>query len=478
MADNQITPFQLTDQFTMDNFNQRINETNTALADICVGQDGTVYSTAGNAVRAQVTQLKQDLNKVVKIEPWNLLTGKTPIEKWFIDTATGVGRALNDFFAFTDIDVSDLTGNNIFIYSSKIYGTAYTCRNVVFYDSNGDFISGIGGNNNVATNGYPVPSNASTMGITFIYETTAGQIKPETYYASRNAEHKDIVSLNEDVSISIGYLDDVDLTGLENGNILKYNSGSAKWEVSDDQGNISIGIQPVQLIRKPTFSFVFDDGTDGDVNTKALFDSYGFKCGFAILANSGLTNKKGRYLGYQNDGFEILSHSVDGVKMQDGTLTVSEVEAKFKDSLDTLTSAGFNVTGWVTPSTWLNSIYFDALCKYYQYGFGHLDTAPSSNPFVHTFAGHDIRQLERESLQTNTVEQIISKIDANISGNGYMCFYGHSYPSDNMTVENMNTILTYLKTKSDEGEIIVDIPRNAINNYYAMRHSDYLALLN
>ena len=31
MADKQITPFQLTDQFTMDNFNQRINETNTLL---------------------------------------------------------------------------------------------------------------------------------------------------------------------------------------------------------------------------------------------------------------------------------------------------------------------------------------------------------------------------------------------------------------------------------------------------------------
>ena len=34
MADNQITPFQLTDQFTMDNFNQRINETNIALQTI------------------------------------------------------------------------------------------------------------------------------------------------------------------------------------------------------------------------------------------------------------------------------------------------------------------------------------------------------------------------------------------------------------------------------------------------------------
>ena len=31
MANTQITPFQLTDQFTMDNFNQRIDETNTAL---------------------------------------------------------------------------------------------------------------------------------------------------------------------------------------------------------------------------------------------------------------------------------------------------------------------------------------------------------------------------------------------------------------------------------------------------------------
>ena len=43
MADNQITPFQLTDQFTMDNFNQRINETNTALQNKAdLGEDGKV----------------------------------------------------------------------------------------------------------------------------------------------------------------------------------------------------------------------------------------------------------------------------------------------------------------------------------------------------------------------------------------------------------------------------------------------------
>lgn len=43
MANNQITPFQLTDQFTMDNFNQRINETNIALQNKAdLGEDGKV----------------------------------------------------------------------------------------------------------------------------------------------------------------------------------------------------------------------------------------------------------------------------------------------------------------------------------------------------------------------------------------------------------------------------------------------------
>ena len=45
MADNQITPFQLTDQFTMDNFNQRINETNTALQN---KQDASTAINTGN----------------------------------------------------------------------------------------------------------------------------------------------------------------------------------------------------------------------------------------------------------------------------------------------------------------------------------------------------------------------------------------------------------------------------------------------
>ena len=72
----------------------------------------------------------------------------------------------------------------------------------------------------------------------------------------------------------------------------------------------------------------------------------------------------------------------------------------------------------------------------------------------------------------------MEKIQFNITNNAYMIFYGHSYPqtSDNMTVENMKTILDFLKEKVDSGEIIVDTPRNAINNYYFIRHSDLLEM--
>lgn len=50
MADNQITPFQLTDQFTMDNFNQRINETNTALQNIASLQTSGLTTAQVNAL--------------------------------------------------------------------------------------------------------------------------------------------------------------------------------------------------------------------------------------------------------------------------------------------------------------------------------------------------------------------------------------------------------------------------------------------
>lgn len=161
--------------------------------------------------------------------------------------------------------------------------------------------------------------------------------------------------------------------------------------------------------------------------------------------------------------------------MQDGSLTIDDVETKMKKSKEILINNGFNITGWVTPSTWLNNKYFNTLCKYYEYGFGHLDI----NQVVkhHVFWGNDIRQLERWSLQLKTLEQTKAEIDSTINECGYLCFYAHAYPSnDNFTIENMKIIMDYIKKYIDNGNVQVLTPRRAINDYYTVRHSDLLNL--
>ena len=420
-----------------------------------------------NNTNSNVSQLKEDLtelgDKILHEEYADLLHGKEPKENWYIDASNGSGKTLKQFFSFTDIDVSNYIGQRIYPYTSiGKDGILHSSRSVVFYDKNGSYIEGHGVSSNAPILGIKVPNGAKTVSVCFNYDSDDNQpIKPQVYYLATNRENKNKLMLKSDVLI--------DYEQIQNKPIIP-------TKMSELENDIVITSEnDVQTIRKPTFSFIFDDGTSGDINAKALFDEYGFKCGFAIVANSNLSNIKDRYLEFQKDGFEILSHSVDGTQMQ--TMDAETANKKMKDSLNILKSNGFDIKGFVTPSSWLNADCITPLKKYYEYGFGHLIGNPEG-VFNHNFFGLDIRQLDRWSLQSKTIDQTMEKIQFNITNNAYMIFYGHSYPqtSDNMTVENMKTILDFLKEKVDSGEIIVDTPRNAINNYYFIRHSDLLEM--
>lgn len=420
-----------------------------------------------NNTNTEVSELKEDLaelgNKILHEEYADLLHGKEPKENWYIDASNGSGKTLKQFFSFTNIDVSNYIGQRIYPYTSiGKDGILHSSRSVVFYDKNGSYIEGHGVSSNAPILGIKVSNGAKTVSVCFNYDSDDNQpIKPQVYYLATNRENKNKLMLKSDVLI--------DYEQIQNKPIIP-------TKMSELENDIVITSEnDVQTIRKPTFSFIFDDGTSGDINAKALFDEYGFKCGFAIVANSNLSNIKDRYLEFQKDGFEILSHSVDGTQMQ--TMDAETANKKMKDSLNILKSNGFDIKGFVTPSSWLNADCITPLKKYYEYGFGHLIGNPEG-VFNHNFFGLDIRQLDRWSLQSKTIDQTMEKIQFNITNNAYMIFYGHSYPqtSDNMTVENMKTILDFLKEKVDSGEIIVDTPRNAINNYYFIRHSDLLEM--
>lgn len=421
--------------------------------------------------KTDIASLKEDLvelgNKTLHEEYADLLHGKEPKENWYIDASNGTGRTLKQFFSFTDIDVSNYIKQRIYPYTSIDKDSVlHSSRSIVFYNEDGSYIVGYGVSSGNPINGLEVPNGAKTVSVCFNYDSDDNQpIKPQVYYLSINRENKNKLMLKKDVLI--------DYEQIQNKPIIPTKMSELENDIVIDNVNDN----DVQTIRKPTISFIFDDGLPSTSDLVSLFDSYGWKCGFAILANSNLPNIKDNFLSYQSKGYEILSHSTDGVAMQDDSLTIDDVETKMKKSKEILINNGFNITGWVTPSTWLNNKYFDNLCKYYEYGFGHLDT----NQVVshHVFYGNDIRQLERWSLQSKTLEQTKAEIDSTINECGYLCFYAHAYPStanDNFTIENMKIIMDYIKKYIDNGKVQVLIPRCAINDYYTVRHSDLLDL--
>lgn len=446
-----------------------------AIKDIqSVSQPDTTLTIEGGLAEAKATgeaigSLKEDLvelgNKTLHEEYADLLHGKEPKESWYIDASNGTGRTLAQFFSYIDIDVSEYIGKKLYPYTShKGTNVYHSSRSVVFYDESGTFILGTGVSSGNPINGIEVPEKSKTVSVCFNYDSDDNQlIKPQVYYLAINRENKNKLMLKKDVLI--------DYEQIQNKPIIPTKMSELENDIVIDNVN------DVQTIRKPTISFIFDDGLPSTSDLVSLFDSYGWKCGFAILANSNLPNIKDNFLSYQSKGYEILSHSTDGVAMQDDSLTIDDVETKMKKSKEILINNGFNITGWVTPSTWLNNKYFDNLCKYYEYGFGHLDTNQVVNH--HVFWGNDIRQLERWSLQSKTLEQTKTEIDSTINECGYLCFYAHAYPStqnDNFTIENMKIIMDYIKKYIDNGKVQVLTPRCAINDYYTVRHSDLLDL--
>lgn len=158
----------------------------------------------------------------------------------------------------------------------------------------------------------------------------------------------------------------------------------------------------VQKRRQHVINFQFDDAIlAGDSICKEIFEEYGYKCDFAVTSKiSGDTLIA--YLQFQKEGFGILCHSVDGSGMgsvADDADMQLKID-KMQQSYTVLKEKGFDIHGWVTPSSGLHDSLYEPLSKIYDYGFG---TGQSSSVYHKFGEERYIHHMSRVGIESNVI---------------------------------------------------------------------------
>lgn len=302
-----------------------------------------------------------------------------------------------------------------------------------------------------------------------------------TDWNSGNAEYPAIIYLDSsnqvlryDYTEYCVYLNLVPLaipTGTAKIYVNSRDTSNAGLYIEAQGGNASINV--LLGTRNCTIDFQFDDGTAKDADLYTLFKSFNRACGFALISTITTNqNEVARYLGYQADGFEVLSHSTSG--------TSPSSETPLRESKGLLESVGFKIRGWVTPSSQLNDDLKPYLRKYYDFAETIYNGDLSYNTRAHNLINESEYDLWRISLQSCTYQQWISAVDTAIANGGHLTFYGHatdySASHANFTPTNMTNLLNYIVTKENAGYCKLLTPSGCYDNYFKVRHDDLLKL--
>lgn len=162
------------------------------------------------------------------------------------------------------------------------------------------------------------------------------------------------------------------------------------------------GTNFVNTTRRGIVNFQFDDAPlAGDTAVKEVFDAYGYKCDFAITSNIATSSALNDYRQFEREGFGILSHSTDGTGYgsYSNSETVAAQTAKLKTSCDILRKAGFNIHGWVTPSSSLHANYYNDVAKIYDYGFGVSSLYNPSSKIHYFGSATHLAQMPRVGIE-------------------------------------------------------------------------------
>lgn len=225
--------------------------------------------------------------------------------------------------------------------------------------------------------------------------------------------------------------------------------------------------------RKAVVSFSFDDMLTDDDKFHDLFYSKGLRCGFGLIASASIdAYDTERYIAWQKEGFDMLSHSVSADTMQNGDCTLSQAIARFTQSKQRLNQRGYTAIGWITPSSVLGSDFINAVKDYYPYAYTAFYgeyTGQSDPPYV-TFDNSPY-SLFRVHLDTS-IENLEAALDLAINNAGWINFYLHASELTDAKLAKLSTFLDYINNKISNYDIKCLTPTEAFNYFYAVRKSD------
>ena len=181
----------------------------------------------------------------------------------------------------------------------------------------------------------PVLATPESIDKLLIVDTSESTTKHITYGS--------LVSTLQGANVTLAALGDVNLTGLSNGNVIKYNSAANEWQPgSDTAGILYTDLSAINATASGGGSLAFNNVTGVFTNTPPDLSSF-------ITASSSdtLTNKSGNISMFTNNSGYITASSTDTLTNKGGNVSMFTNDANYltTTSTSTLTNKTIDADG-------------------------------------------------------------------------------------------------------------------------------------
>lgn len=217
----------------------------------------------------------------------------------------------------------------------------------------------------------------------------------------------------------------------------------------------------------PCISFEFDDCGANDADVVALFDEFGLTCNFAFIASdANIANVGQDYLAWNQRGYGICSHSVDGKAFDTTNYTRATALAALQTSKSKLEAIGIKVGGFVSPNSTMADDFLDLVELTYGYAF------TKSDGYAGKRNGNPCRQ-GRISMEASAIDYLKGRIGVARDYDYIYTFYGHTnnfgttHQSGGLwNLAKLRSLLEYAVERRDAGEIYIGNTDDCMNYYY------------